>query len=581
MCARMIPAYDAVQLRALEQENLAEYLVYVALRDQLPEAWFVRHNLRYVAESTFKTDGNRLHPGQVDFIVVIPKHGVLFLEVKGVKDSVGRVNGVWSRLTEKGVWLSDLEKDPFEQVEKNQFNVTKTYLCKHLKRERFPGLFGNVVVMPRAKLASGVAPDVDGTLITRNEMRDLQSILLTSLKRWGRPANASLFTAATQSAVEQLLKADVTFEPVVAAATDDEGRELDRLTMEQFEVVRNYAFHNRLVVDGPAGSGKTILAMWTARSMALAGMRVLFLCYTKLLPHWLELRYGKIPGVTVQHFHGLVSDYVSRSGVGPAPSSADDDDYGFQAGAANQLIEAISALPDAARFDAIVIDEAQDFHSAWFIPVELLLASSASPIHVYLSRKQLLFAQGGGWDPDTLFPTQTNLTLGINCRNTRSIASYCGNVIQQSIPSDERLPAGIAPVIHQPVANESQRVARVKQIVEGLLRDGHRPSQIALLSPWSGEGSTGSRVGVVQGVPVAGGPADLARWANDACVWSGTVKAFKGMEADCVIVTDVPGTYSKGFTESDLYVAASRAKTRLEFVPSTAAAAELLKQFWQ
>lgn len=575
----MIPDYDPAKLQALKDENLAEYLVYVALREQLPNTWFVRHNLRYLAESTFKTDGSRLHPGQVDFIVVVPKNGVLFLEVKGVKDPVGRVNGIWCRLDPQGRWLSDLEKDPFEQAEKNQFNVTKSYLSKQLGRERFPGLFGNAVIMPRAELASGVAPDVEGTLITRSHMNNLQPVLLASLHRWGRPANASFFTASTQAAVEQLLAASVTFEEVAAVAADDEGQQLERLTKEQFEVVRNYAFHNRLVVDGPAGSGKTILAMWTARSMALAGMRVLFLCYTKLLPRWIALRYGKTPGVTVQHFHGLVSEYVTRSGIGQAPAATNDDDYGFDEGAANQLIEAISALSNDARFDAIVVDEAQDFHSSWFIPIELLLASSASPIHVYLSKKQLLFSQGAEWNPDELFPAQKNLSLGINCRNTQSIAFYCGNVIQERIPSDERLPAGVAPVIHPAVANETQRANRLKQIVDGLLRDGYRPSQIAILSPWSDTASTGGHLGVVQGVPVAASPADLTGWANDACIWTGTIKAFKGMEADCVIVTDVPSSYSRGFTESDLYVAASRAKHRLEFVPSTATAAELLRQF--
>ena len=57
----------------------------------------------------------------------------------------------------------------------------------------------------------------------------------------------------------------------------------------------------------------------------------------------------------------------------------------------------------------------------------------------------------------------------------------------------------------------------------------------------------------------------LADWQEGKGILCTTVRAFKGLEADALLVTDV-GAFSPVFTRSDLYVACSRAKHLLTCV---------------
>ena len=56
-----------------------------------------------------------------------------------------------------------------------------------------------------------------------------------------------------------------------------------------------------------------------------------------------------------------------------------------------------------------------------------------------------------------------------------------------------------------------------------------------------------------------------------------TIKSFKGIEADCVIVVDAdhPTRSNPAFTLEDLYVACTRAKTRLAILTQDHGVAEL------
>jgi hypothetical protein len=121
----------------------------------------------------------------------------------------------------------------------------------------------------------------------------------------------------------------------------------------------------------------------------------------------------------------------------------------------------------------------------------------------------------------------------------------------------------------------------VKRICANLLKEEFRASQIAVLSPWAkgNQGSSLTHLDRVSTTPYKGAPDDLALWQADKCIYATTVKAFKGLEADCVIITDVPTPETTGFEVADLYVAASRAKHRLVLMPASDEAAVALRKY--
>ena len=104
-----------------------------------------------------------------------------------------------------------------------------------------------------------------------------------------------------------------------------------------------------------------------------------------------------------------------------------------------------------------------------------------------------------------------------------------------------------------------------------LLKEGFAPSQIAILSHWSRDNNACSLKYIkhVDNIPVGVGDDSVEKWLNDELILGSTIKSFKGMEADFLIVADLPEVGQFHFGSSDLYVATSRAKHRLVFIPSS------------
>ena len=59
--------------------KLEEYKLYKIIKDELPSDWMVLYDLNFVARNSHGVS----QPKQIDFIVIVPKMGVINLECKG------------------------------------------------------------------------------------------------------------------------------------------------------------------------------------------------------------------------------------------------------------------------------------------------------------------------------------------------------------------------------------------------------------------------------------------------------------------------------------------------------------------
>ncbi len=134
--------------------------------------------------------------------------------------------------------------------------------------------------------------------------------------------------------------------------TRDQSRTLDALS----EV-------RRMRVVGGAGSGKTWLALEQARRRARAGERVALLCYSRGLGRYFERVVEQWPVRDRPAYVGLFHDLPLAWGA--ERGTDDDPDYWER-----RLPLALGALADARSagdlFDAVVVDEAQDFGNLWW-----------------------------------------------------------------------------------------------------------------------------------------------------------------------------------------------------------------------
>src|SRR5262249_60417073 len=82
--------------------------------------------------------------------------------------------------------------------------------------------------------------------------------------------------------------------------------EILRYTEEQFAALDTMEDNPRVLFTGPAGTGKTVLALETARRVASTGKSVLLVCFNRLLGRWLSdnplSRSGQVTAGTLHQY---------------------------------------------------------------------------------------------------------------------------------------------------------------------------------------------------------------------------------------------------------------------------------------
>jgi superfamily I DNA/RNA helicase len=329
------------------------------------------------------------------------------------------------------------------------------------------------------------------------------------------------------------------------------------LTRQQYEAVSGVLGNPRVRIEGVAGSGKTLIALWAAREFADAGKRVLLCCFNKGLSAWLREEMSSSPAV-VDHFHAMADAFCKKAGMA-LPNDRNSPAF-WEDVVPIQLMDAIDFLGNTAKFDVILVDEAQDFHANWWTPLEMMLKDNTSSLYMFLDLEQ-----SGIYGKETVFPcTGLTYALSRNCRNSQLITKASGFVVGREIPSKTGMPEGAEPVFLKTEPDREKRTLLLKKQVNKLFNEGYEPGDIAILSPWSRTNPKCSVFTVINNIQVND---DVLSWKRGECLLGSTIKAFKGLDAKCVIITDVPAYCSPGFTETDLYVGVTRAKHALYLIP--------------
>lgn len=552
--------------------NEGERAVYIALRDQLPRDWTVRFHYPYC-----KLSGGYLRDGEADFIVVAPDRGVLYLEVKA---SYGYdcQHGVWYRLKRDGA--RERTTNPFEQVCRVKHEVTELVLCPRLgcSKSNFPGLFAHAVIYPRARIEGKIpASQEPQVIITYRDMDRLLERLENVFSAWGHPSRSNAFTAAVAGRVVDIIRDDASFIAVAAADSDDVNQRIEQLTRQQYETYCGLLSNRRALISGRAGSGKTMLALWTGHVFA-RDARVLFVCFNRSLATWLQRREEAVPNLEITTFHSLCAKVAAKAGLSWNPPADASDFWAYDA--PNLLADGLDQFTASEKYDVILVDEGQDFHPNWWIPVELLLRQqSEGRLYIFYDPDQAIQNISDGSYP----AIATTFRLDTNCRNTRLIARYCCRVVSAVARTHEGAPEGVPPVVEPPLATAELRAARARSIVKRWVEEGYKPSRIAVLSPYRAGGELSSLTSLLReniaGTRFEANPENIDAWLDGKVFWASTIKSFKGLEADCLIITDVPGQESPIFSQRDLYVAVSRAKHHGVLIPTDDTAHRMARGF--
>ena len=176
----------------------------------------------------------------------------------------------------------------------------------------------------------------------------------------------------------QLMRGDFDAVSSMKDAVEQTEQTIKALTEEQYAVLDSLEDNDRILVNGLAGTGKTVLALEAARRACQTGASVLLLCFNKLLGEWINGEVSGIPSseggaIRAVHIHGLM-----REIVGHTVPIGDGRDY-WQKELPEQALLRLWENENAKKFDVLIVDEAQDILRAEYLDVmsELLVGGLA------------------------------------------------------------------------------------------------------------------------------------------------------------------------------------------------------------
>lgn len=561
----LIPTTDVESI-----DNYGERLVATALKACFDKKTLVYHSYPWLRPKKLENSPRTpLQPGEIDFVVMHPEYGLLVLEVKG-GDIELRSDG--SAVVHKGSAVHALKESPFVQVQRNYQNL-KGLFFEHSyfkpqggEKRLLPFNSGFAVAFPTHRYSYELPPN-DGDpqiIIDAGGLDDMEKSIKRALEAWaGGPIRLSPSDTDLKLSKE-VMQREFRLLPALWRTVEEQEEQLKRLTEEQYRLLGLLRNRRQAAIEGVAGSGKTMLAMHQVERLAKGddGLRTLFICYNRPLADWLnsQLQPELRDKVTIFTYHQLCTQWCQKAGILFAPNSVPKEerqDY-WDYTAPELLEQAAATIPDADKFQAIIVDEGQDFRPTWWDSLEqAFLPTEESPyFYVFYDSRQNLFIE------TPCLPANLGETffLPTNCRNTQHIARHCAEIIEIELETHPNSPKGSTPV--QKTAKNLEEAIRTasKQVGQWATPSGGnlRPDQIAILI---GPGTTSNKwPDKIGNIPVT---EDFEKWRSNQGILRCSWQRFKGLEADALVITQ---DSSKNLPKADRYVATSRAKHLLTII---------------
>ena len=533
--AKMIPGRGSRESDPRSKESE----IYHALT-KLNDEYTVVHSLRLL---NLSADGLSEH--ESDFVIFHEKLGFLCIEAKA--GQVSYRDGDW--LYASGLRMS--HGGPF-----NQASNVKHRLLDHLHEKGFGDVMKrckmhHAVWFPSVKKESlksvNLPPEARSELILfMDDLADPSDRISEIMQLPIHNIEMNITSSEARRMVNEVLCPEFDLVPSRGLRHDLAELRFIEMLESQKRVLDFMGDQRSAVINGVAGSGKTLIALEHARRLAEQGDSVLFLCFNSLLKTHLEQECKGIDGIDVYSIAG----YACKECNTPSPDYA-------------KLSEQLEFYYTAEnyKYKHVVVDEGQDFavdaiKQADVLEVlDLLTEQNNGTFYLFYDKNQLV--QGSGM-PSFIERADCKLTLYVNCRNTKNISECSAKSLIKPAKYSlmESSVAGTLPRVHV-ATDPDQQSAIVDQTIEDYRSSGYE--DIVILTCGTEESS------VLSDYALNG------KWKKSSIPFY-SCRRFKGLEADAVILVDVGkelwvnvGDHptSQGLL---FYTGASRAKHELSII---------------
>lgn len=503
---------------------------------KLPDDYYVFHSFRIIniIDSEWKEN-------EIDFVIFNRNKGIICLEAKA-----GHIH------CEEGIWYYSSGKemrDPFAQANSNKWKLNNEIYsfyhnneilkhCKMLSAVWFPSV--SISALSKIVLPTNASKELiltsEDLVDPKNSIERIFSIH-TSVKEYGKmiSVESGLTKEEANSLLHNILCPSFNILPSKTLELDYKREKFNSLISEQCNLLNYLEEQRSAVINGAAGTGKTMIALEKARRHSVKGEKVLFMCFNVKLKEFLERNYN-YPNVDFYTIGGFACKLCNTQ-------TADFNDLELRL----LEIEEARSFP----YQHVIIDEGQDFGQSRIEEANILkqlediiLSSDHGTFYVFYDKLQLVQSAKL---PAFIDEADCRLTLYKNCRNTRKIAETSFKPLQKEPKLFDSAIAGTLPKI---IFTDSEINAPLDKAIHDILENGITNIQIISCAP--------SGCSAVEEYLTDSGNY-LYRKTEIAFT---TCRKFKGLEADAVILIDVD--YNTICYQNKLfYVGASRARLDL------------------
>ena len=496
-----------------------------------------------------RQDGEEID-GECDFVVAHAVLGMLTLEVKGGAVAYDPRTDRW---TSRDRWnVTHNIKNPVRQARSSKHELLrKLNASPHWKTRRIRAR--HAVILPHSSAPDGdLGADMPKRLFCFAEtFKD--GFLNWILERLGDDsADESRIDGIGSDglqALEHILAKPFQLRTPLGMLLSQDDKVLGVLTQQQYHILRAIEAVPRAAISGAAGTGKTVLAMEEVKRCAENGARTLFICFNRGLATEVRHSLKDIHLVVAMTFHELCAKLTTRAALEP-PTAISKREL-FDEVWPELLMQAYERL-EKERYDAIIVDEGQDFLPLWWTAV----LTGLDPAGLGLLR---VF-----YDDNQLVYTSTNHLLGevdlvpirltLNLRNTRRIHE----LVQQHYKGYEIEAVGPEGVEVRWI--EIKKSAELKKVISDCVErlclfEKVSPGNIAVLVTTETE---------IEGIAPCRQLGEFrtvrCEEQTDGQIIVDSIRRFKGLERPVVVIVATPETV---INEELPYVALSRARNHL------------------
>ena len=509
----------------------------------------------------------RMKDCEIDFLCLLPDIGVFVFEIKG---------GSISKVTENDetVYYSTNKNEtvkiinPYSQAKGNYYDLSN--LLKHIPIDSghlyitdFVG--GYAVGFPDPKMTQLPFSDPlsgEGANLTYLHGKDLYSFFTNLGNYYKQDKKRVPSKNDIDVIIKCLLQKDFTYKNDIGSYLDTVNVRINQLTDEQFVVLKGLLNNDRCLINGPAGSGKTILSEMLFKYFLTNHEKVAYFSFnifnSQKVKSDLDIAMKATNSICAPLY-----EYVEEQLKILNPQFDILNDR-------NNALDALLACKNDARFpkfDVLIIDEAQDLPGDQNI-IDLFDCLSKKSltygkVFVFYDDYQTLFENGRFYANEIFgvdYARYAKFYLNNNCRNARNISNAL-NTIRDNPDNTVTLKSLICPNIHYESFNDPiEAVNRTYEIIKDLKSNGVKAKSISILLASYGIKTEGSPINTALKMMAKNnlGIKDYALENKNVITYT-TINKFKGLENDIIIYLRCYKNYRKTASNTD-YVAISRGR---------------------